>query len=217
MRIELKTVKISSLLPHESVIEQRVEEIMRDIEENGLRFPIIVDRNNRIIIDGHHRVEAFRRLGLSRIPALLVDYLDDEIELKRWYYVYSRREESIDLYYSNSLEIVTKVVRRIVHNLRPGPIETVIKTIRSITKIYHDNLQELYWLLYRATSDLPLVKIPEDSYDGELPVIYTPVIYKQIVIQYAKQRTLLPPKTTRHITGFMIPEISYKIQRKYIK
>lgn len=205
MKIELKSVRISRLIPHETVIEDRVRELMKSIEEKGLEEPIIVDSRTYMIIDGHHRVEAFKRLQKTRIPALLVDYLDDEIELKRWFYVYSKRNEPIDIYYQNSMEIPTKIIRRLIHYLRPGNVETVIKTIRSLTKIYHDNINEMYWLLHEATRDVKeLTKVPEDEYDGSLPVIYTPVLFKQVVLYYAKIGKPFPPKTTRHIVPYRL-------------
>ncbi len=37
-----------------------------------------------MILNGHHRVEAMRRLGLRRIPAWLLDYDGDGVELGRW-------------------------------------------------------------------------------------------------------------------------------------
>ncbi len=211
VRIELKNIRIASLIPHEDVIEERVREIVEEIKVRGLRYPIVVDRESRIIIDGHHRVEAFRRLGLAKIPAILVNYGGDLVEIRRWFYIYKRRNEPIDIFYTTSSEIITKVIRRIVRYLRPGNVEIVIKTLRYHTKIFHDNLYEAYWLLHNACVDLPLMKIPEDQYCGEIPVIYTPNISKYHVIMYAKMGRILPPKTTRHIFFFEIPEIKYRV------
>ncbi len=210
-RIELKNIRIASLIPHEDVLESRVREIVEDIKVRGLKYPIVVDRESRIIIDGHHRVEAFKRLGITKIPAVLVDYGSDLVDIKRWFYIYKRKNEPIDIFYINSSEIITRVIRRIVRYLRPGNVEIVIKTLRYHTKIFHDNLHEAYWLLHNATIDLPLVKIPEDQYVGEIPVIYTPHISKYHVIMYAKIGKILPPKTTRHIFYFEIPEVNYRI------
>ncbi|NPB00829.1 MAG: ParB N-terminal domain-containing protein [Crenarchaeota archaeon] len=205
MKIELKYVKISRLVPHEATIKSRVLEIAESIRNEGLKEPIIVDSRTYMIIDGHHRVEAYKLLKIPKIPALLVDYLDDEIEVKRWFYVYRRRNEPIDIYYRNSTEIPTRIIRRIVHHLRPGNVETIIKTIRSVTKIYHDNVNEMYWLIHDAVKDIEeLEKIPEDMYDGSVPVIYTPVLFKQVILYYAKLGRIFPPKTTRHIVPYRV-------------
>ncbi|MEM1550822.1 MAG: ParB N-terminal domain-containing protein, partial [Candidatus Bathyarchaeia archaeon] len=47
-----------------------------------LKKPIVVDETTKVIIDGHHRVEALRLLGCKRVPACCVDYTCNEIGLK---------------------------------------------------------------------------------------------------------------------------------------
>ncbi len=54
----------------------------RSIEKSGLKSPIVIDGHSKMIIDGHHRVGAFKRMGLERIPAISVDYSDPRIVLK---------------------------------------------------------------------------------------------------------------------------------------
>ncbi|MFH0961307.1 MAG: ParB N-terminal domain-containing protein, partial [archaeon] len=61
--------------PHEMIRKGRLEEIRRKIKRSGIfREPIIVDRKDYIIIDGHHRTEALKKLGARKVPAILVDY-----------------------------------------------------------------------------------------------------------------------------------------------
>ena len=63
----------------------RVLELLRRILEDGvIRYPILVDSKTFVILDGHHRVEVARLLGLRYIPALLVDYDDDCISVSSW-------------------------------------------------------------------------------------------------------------------------------------
>ena len=50
------SVKCSCLYPHEEVDTERVIKIINEIRKtNTLKFPIIVDENSYVIIDGHHR------------------------------------------------------------------------------------------------------------------------------------------------------------------
>jgi hypothetical protein len=37
-----------------------------------------------VILDGHHRWHAIRRLGLSRIPGIRLDYADSRLSLGSW-------------------------------------------------------------------------------------------------------------------------------------
>lgn len=84
LRVEL--VPIDRLRPHEAVVESRVAELINDILGRGaLIRPILVDEETMTILDGHHRVEALKRIGKRRIPAVLVNYLDDLlIEVTSW-------------------------------------------------------------------------------------------------------------------------------------
>jgi ParB-like chromosome segregation protein Spo0J len=86
MRIE--TVPIGKLKPHEQFTEGRLQALLQNLRESGiLWFPILVDDKDYIILDGHHRVESFRRMGLSKILCRLVDYDSPEIK------VYPRRKD----------------------------------------------------------------------------------------------------------------------------
>ncbi len=76
---------ISLLRPHENVDPDLVKELAEDIKRCGLlRKPIVVDSKTLIIIDGHHRVEALKRLGCRRIPCLLVNYRSPKIAVLSW-------------------------------------------------------------------------------------------------------------------------------------
>lgn len=81
----LAILPMSILRPHESIDPKLVNELMEDIRLRGhLRKPILVDLETLIIIDGHHRVEALRRLGCRKVPCLLVDYRSPRITALRW-------------------------------------------------------------------------------------------------------------------------------------
>ena len=51
----------------------------------GYTKPLIVDKQTGAILDGHHRHSIAFLLGLKQVPALCVDYLNDErIEVDVW-------------------------------------------------------------------------------------------------------------------------------------
>jgi hypothetical protein len=83
VRIEL--IPIELLRPHEQIIDEHVEELLEDIRRRGVLIkPILVDEKTLTILDGHHRVEALRRLGAKYVPAVLVDYDDECISVGTW-------------------------------------------------------------------------------------------------------------------------------------
>ena len=46
---------------------------------------ILVDDRDYIILDGHHRVAAALMLGLNKIPALLINYDSEDINVISWH------------------------------------------------------------------------------------------------------------------------------------
>ncbi|MHB8584374.1 MAG: ParB N-terminal domain-containing protein [Thermoplasmatota archaeon] len=81
----LELVEVGSLLPHEEVVESRVELLVTTIERDGVvRVPVVADAKTHVILDGHHRYEALRRLGARRVPVALVDYRDTRIHVESW-------------------------------------------------------------------------------------------------------------------------------------
>ena len=75
---ELVLVDIGSLKGHEEVIPDNLAKREKKLLSKGFYKPIIVDRSSMVILDGHHKWTAAGRLGLSRVPVIMVDYLDDE-------------------------------------------------------------------------------------------------------------------------------------------
>ncbi len=83
--VEVVYLDIEVLREHEEIRPQYLEELKNEILSDGiLKMPIAVDRSTYIILDGHHRLHALKRLGCKRIPAILVDYHSPEIEVVPW-------------------------------------------------------------------------------------------------------------------------------------
>jgi len=72
MEAEIKIVKTSSLKQHEMIREDHLKELIEEIKKDGfINDPMIVDRNTKIILDGHHRFNAIKFLGLALSPVYL--------------------------------------------------------------------------------------------------------------------------------------------------
>ena len=82
------TKKISELKPYGNNpkihTKKQIEQIAKSIElTKGLRQPIVIDKNN-VIVCGHGRYLAAKKLGYDTVPCELVDDLtDDEIRAYR--------------------------------------------------------------------------------------------------------------------------------------
>ena len=76
---KISLVSIERVRPHERAVEGRVRELLRDLEATLiLRKPVVVDEETLTLLDGHHRLQALRRLGVELVPAALVRYSDPQ-------------------------------------------------------------------------------------------------------------------------------------------
>ena len=102
--LEFKIVHISHLRAHELPDEKRVNELFRIIRSRmAFTKPIVVDRETKIILDGHCRCGALRRLGCSKVAVKFVDYNSDEITVESWNGGKVTKEEVIEAGLSGSL------------------------------------------------------------------------------------------------------------------
>lgn len=78
-------IPLNDLKPHEEIEESRVTELIARIKKEGVvREAVLVDYKTLIVLDGHHRVEALKRLGCKLAPVLLVDYDSDCVSISSW-------------------------------------------------------------------------------------------------------------------------------------
>ncbi len=79
-------MKISDVHPYDNnprLNDEAVDAVANSIKTFGFRNPIIVDKNN-IIIAGHTRLLASKKLGLNEVPVIVVtDLNEDEIKALR--------------------------------------------------------------------------------------------------------------------------------------
>jgi hypothetical protein len=124
----VRKIPLSKLRPHEEFTEGRLRALLKALKECGqLWFPILVDNKDYIILDGHHRTEAFKRMGMRTILARLVDYDSDEIQ------VYPRRK---------NIPITKGIVRKNARSGKVFPHKTTRHVYPQQTKHYDVPLEE---------------------------------------------------------------------------
>jgi len=80
-----RILPLDLLKGHEEHEPEKVDELVQELLRDGeLINPIWVARGSWVILNGHHRVEAIRKLGLKRIPAWIFDYEGEHVDLGRW-------------------------------------------------------------------------------------------------------------------------------------
>src|SRR5207244_263502 len=83
--VRFEVFEIGRLHGHERIRPALLEQLTEQIRRDGyLRRPILVADRDFVILDGHHRLEALRALGARRIPAYLIDYFSDIVQLGTW-------------------------------------------------------------------------------------------------------------------------------------
>jgi site-specific DNA-methyltransferase (adenine-specific) len=79
-------LNIELLIPYENNPrnnDKAVEAVANSIKEFGFKVPIIIDKNN-VIVAGHTRLKAAKKLGLKDVPVIVADDLtDDQIKAFR--------------------------------------------------------------------------------------------------------------------------------------
>src|SRR6266571_6512116 len=84
-QVRYEIVEIRRLHAHERTRNELLQKLVAEIRADGfLRKPILVEARHFVILDGHHRVEALRVLGCTRIPVYLVAYENAGITLTTW-------------------------------------------------------------------------------------------------------------------------------------
>lgn len=57
--------------------DDAVQYVANSIKEFGFKVPVVIDKDN-VIVAGHTRVKACRRLGIDKVPCIVADDLTDE-------------------------------------------------------------------------------------------------------------------------------------------
>ncbi|MGQ9647152.1 MAG: ParB N-terminal domain-containing protein [Thermodesulfobacteriota bacterium] len=77
--------EIEALKEHEEIRPDYLEALKNEILCDGiLKMPICIDKKTCIILDGHHRLQALKRIGCKKIPVVMVDYQSPEIKVIPW-------------------------------------------------------------------------------------------------------------------------------------
>ena len=113
MEAKLRGAELFILRPHERIrLSNLLRVAIETLIKGKIEKPILVERNHFVILDGHHRVEVAKLLGVP-LRAILVDY--DEVELSYWGRLKPSKKEVIEAALKGKL-FPPKTTR---HKLRP--------------------------------------------------------------------------------------------------
>ena len=78
--MDIQEIKLDVLIPYENnprINDKAVNQVANSIKEFGFKVPIVIDKNN-VIVAGHTRLKAAKKLGLDTVPVIVADDLTDE-------------------------------------------------------------------------------------------------------------------------------------------
>tara|TARA_B100000780_G_scaffold278706_1_gene253263 strand:- start:1249 stop:1653 length:405 start_codon:yes stop_codon:yes gene_type:complete len=82
---EVALVGVNDLIETEEHCSEIAVELAKKIIDTGFwTVPIAVEANMMAIMDGHHRLNAAKYLGLSRVPCVVMTYENGGVSLKSW-------------------------------------------------------------------------------------------------------------------------------------
>ena len=208
----LEVVETKALRLHEEIIPELLARLTQDIEkEDVIHHPIIVDKNSLVVLDGTHRVEAFNSMGLSCVPACLVDYMDPRIKVGCWYRTVEKGDSNTpprDLFEkSGGLKLEKASAYNAVKS--SNAIALVSRDIAAISEQYRD-LREVYQALKQletqlrnsgytigyTTEEMAEQKLQDGSI---LAYVAMPALTKTVIIETALSGKRFPCKTSRHV------------------
>ena len=78
--MDIKTLNINDLKPYEKnprKNDEAVKYVAESIKQFGFKVPIVIDKDH-VIVAGHTRWKAAKKLGISEVPCIVADDLTDE-------------------------------------------------------------------------------------------------------------------------------------------
>lgn len=69
--IDICRIKPAAYNPRK-ISDEQLNNLRNSIRENGLVIPVIVNKNNMVIVAGHQRTRAAIECGLTSVPVMFV-------------------------------------------------------------------------------------------------------------------------------------------------
>ena len=219
-------IEIDKLHDHEQIKPQHLDELCEEIKKDGeIKYPLIVDKYSYVVLDGHHRYYALKRLGCKYAPAQVVDYYDPHIKVERWHPLVKTRREAKAV-----LKLLGKEGYKIEEVVSEDVLNVVLALGQACVGFVLENHDEEFFMAskegcnYEGAMEIVKKALEAEGRQKEIEhvgeesealrrlktkearmAIITPPMTKARVVATAETGKPMPPKSTRHI----MPEKKY--------
>ncbi len=129
MKYRISLVKLSKIIETEEHIPERVLSLHEKILKEGVwRVPVILEKRSYAIMDGHHRYNVALKMGLKRIPAILLSYDDQRVRVESWRDDVIVNKEIIKEYIAHKKKFPYKTTKHII-SPQPQELEISLKLL----------------------------------------------------------------------------------------
>lgn len=175
-------LSIHDLVPYENNPRnniEAVEYVANSIENFGFKVPIVVDKDN-VIVAGHTRYMASKKLGLETVPCIVADDLTEE-QIKAFRLADNKVSEiatwddellaielsdivDIDMGDFGFIEDIKEEIEKDVEEKADVEFTEVLGEEHNYVVLYFDN--EVDWINVQSLLELPYVKSLPTNKDG---------------------------------------------------
>lgn len=223
-KFKVELFPTSSLLPHEETVPNLLNSLIQQMKNDGVqRDPIIVEKDNYIVLDGMHRLGALKSIGIENVVCHIVDYSSQDIQVQRWLRAVRIADYGIFRHMLENLKIdkVTTLSEAVEAVDSGKGIIAVLTSDRCYVSSHAMSIPDSYSLLRQIDRVTEMIGwkyefIQYDEIDLELikprsAVIVPPRLGKRDVVEAALKGKLLPYKSTMHIVNPRILGLNYPL------
>ena len=212
-------VELDDLLGHEMTIDVELGQLIAGVlNTSTLDWPILIDEETNLILDGHHRTEGLMALNFKNIPAILIDYQDDDlIKIGTWYpLVKCTLDDILSILTSSGFDI-QEVDDRIleINNIDNREVAALIGNDKKMFRVQGEReaifqLVRDSWLKHVKYYDDPVMCLANANkkHTAIISWAYT----KNEVIDHVKKGKIFLPKTTRHQLKYEVKRCDFSIK-----
>ncbi|MBM3228796.1 hypothetical protein FJZ26_00010 [Candidatus Parvarchaeota archaeon] len=204
----LDILGLDVLLGHEQTIpknEVRLREAMLNI--GRLVDPLIVDKENHVVLDGNHRLSVLRSLHCINAACQVVDYKSTAIGVGSWFPTLNSFPEKLGALKCDLVDLDAGLLA--LENKEAFFMAVVEINGKKKCCLYESSDNSLATIVHEQQDLLKKIdKEPEityiedtkaaDALNSGKTVLYRKIFSKAEIVGRAKEKLPLPPKSTRH-------------------